>query len=137
MSMPYAEIAVSVRDMLAPAPVGDGITMTVVHTTPGTYDPQTGETSGTSVVSSDFSGIEIPIETTYIDGKDRDYSDTTHTATVISKFDAKALLAPREDNTAIEIGDVMNMPDGVYSVSSVQKLAPAGITVLWEIGLVR
>jgi hypothetical protein len=143
--MNYASMARMAQSMLALPPSGSGMAIPSLRKGKGAYNPVTGGTASAADTACTYYGIQIPVTESYIDGKQRTYDDQFKTGTEIVALDAKILIAPNayDDNNVViadfkpQMGDVFTLPDGVFSVKTVEPLSPAGTPLLYEVGLVK
>jgi len=125
MSDFYSRMAATANRMLKRR----GQTITVSHTTDGTYDPTTGQISGAVTTTQTVAGIMIEWDARQIDG------------TLIKVGDRRLLLSPLNTSgaalTAPVLGDtVTDAASVIYTlVAPLKTMAPAGTAILYDCNL--
>jgi len=116
--------------MLGPiAARGKGQVVTITTPGAGTFDPATDTTSGGSPTAQTCSGVESYYTAHSIDG------------TLIKSGDKKFLLSPFNADGApitkpVPDRDILTLADGsVWAIKRCDPLAPAGMSVLYELQL--
>lgn len=118
MTFDYSEVAATALETLTEY----GQPVTLSHGTPGAYDPATGTVASTVITQPGFAA-ELSYSARDIDG------------TLILRGDKKLLLAasgitaPTVDDT-VTVGTVGTV---VYTIKSINTLAPAGVAVIHEL----
>lgn len=112
MSFDYAHTAATATRLLQRF----GATATIVRTTSGTYDPDTGTTMPTTANLATTAAV-FAYEQKYIDG------------TLILEGDQRAYCKPSVEPKQ---GDGFTWQGSAYTVVAVKPVSPAGVPVLYE-----
>jgi len=111
----YSEIAAEAKALLAEF----GQSITIVTTTQGTYDVNTGVASPDTIVTqTGLKAVITKYKTGEIDG------------TKIQQGDCKVIV---ESATAPTVNSVVTAANGTFTVIDVDQIAPSGETVIWKL----
>jgi uncharacterized protein with GYD domain len=110
----YSEMAAEAKALLAEF----GQSITIVTTTQGTYDVNTGTTSDSTVTQTGLKAVITKYKTGEIDG------------TKIQQGDCKVIVesaATPTVNSTVTAGSI------TYTVIDFEQIAPSGETVIWKL----
>jgi hypothetical protein len=110
----YSEMAAEAKSLLAEF----GQSITIVTTTQGTYDVNTGTTSESTVTQSGLKAVLVQYKTGEIDG------------TKIQQGDCKVIV---ESAATPTVNSVVTASNGTFTVIDVDQIAPSGETVIWKL----
>lgn len=120
MSFDYADLALTADELLTEFGAGATLSRTIA----GGYDTATGISAPESIDVQSVTAVCIDYDAKYIDG------------TLIIRGDKQVFMSAK-DATLPMAGDKFTWQGGAFSVIAVTPLAPAGLTVLFELQVRR
>lgn len=96
-----------------------GQVVTLTHSAPGTYDPATGSVANTLTTQTAVA-VEL------------DYSEREIDGTLVQRGDKKLLLAA-SGLTVPTVDDTVTVRSVVYTIKSVNTVAPGGVDIVYEL----
>lgn len=107
------------------------------------YSPSTGNVgTATPLLDLTFYGVQMSLDESYIDGKNREWSDHFHSGSEVALAKLKLFVsAGYVDNGTVKYdvipakGDFLNTLSQDFTILEVSPLCPAGLTIAYEITL--
>ena len=96
-----------------------GQAVTLTHSAPGTYDPDTGSVANTLTTQA---GVAAEL----------DYTEREIDGTLVQRGDKKLLLAS-SGVTMPTVDDTVTVRSVVYTIKSVNAVAPGGVDIVYEL----
>jgi hypothetical protein len=110
----YSEMAAEAKALLAEF----GQSITIVTTTQGAHDVNTGTTSDSTVTQTNLKAVVSKYKTAEIDG------------TKIQQGDCKVIVESAANPT---VNSVVTTASGTFTVIDFDQIAPSGETVIWKL----
>jgi hypothetical protein len=120
MAFDYDDLSLTATELITEF----GAAATLSRTIAGGYDPETGISAEQSVDVQNVTAVCIDYDAKYIDGS------------MIIRGDKQVFMSAKDASLPLA-GDRFAWQGGEYSVISVTPLAPAGLTVLFELQVRR